>query len=255
MISALIICKNEEKQIAACITSVMEVADEIIVLDSGSEDKTKEIALSLGAKVQEVSWKGYAATKNEGHALVSHEYILSIDADERLSEALQQAILAEKKRLSGAYAMARRTHYCGRWIRFAGWYPDVKVRLFPKSTRWEGDFVHEKVKLPEACHITRLKGDLLHYSIESLDDHLARVARYSQLKAEAYFAAGKPFRRYKLWLSPAFVFVKMYFLKGGFLEGRLGFQLCRVSAYSAYLRYKKLANIYRGDFPSSPPLE
>jgi glycosyltransferase involved in cell wall biosynthesis len=240
MISALVICKNEEKHIARCLASLIPVADEIIVLDSGSEDQTISIAQSLGVRVVQTTWQGFAATKNYGHSLVTHSYILSLDADEVLSESLQQAILSIKENLHGAYAMSRRTNYCGQWIRHAGWYPDVKVRLFPKETYWEGDFVHEKPVLPAGTHVQKLNGDLLHYSIENLEDHLERVQRYSQLKADAYYAEGKSYKWYKAWFNPVIVFLKMYVFKLGFLEGKRGFQLCRVSAYGAYLRQKKL---------------
>lgn len=236
MISALIICRNEEKNISRCLTAVMAVADEVIVLDSGSKDQTLAIARSFGVRVVETSWRGYAGNKNYGHSLATHPYILSIDADEEISPILQQSILSVKSKLKGAYAMARRTRYCGQWIRYAGWYPDMKVRLFPRETRWEGDFVHEKPVLPAGTSVERLDGDLLHYSIDSLEDHLDVVRRYAQLKAEAYHAAGKRYRWYKALLNPVFVFFKMYVLKAGFLEGKLGFQLCRLSAYSAYLR-------------------
>lgn len=240
MISALIICKNEERNIGRCIASLLPVADEVIVLDSGSEDNTISIANSFGVRVVETDWKGYAATKNEGHSIAKYPYILSMDADEEMSTALQHSILSVKKNLQGAYTMARRTNYCGQWIRYAGWYPDVKVRLFPRETVWQGDFVHEKPVLPPNTSVQKIQGDLRHYSIDSLEDHLDRVQHYSQLKADAYFAAGKRFRWYKAVFSPMLVFIKMYVLKLGFLEGKLGFQLCRVSAYSAYLKHAKL---------------
>ena len=254
MISALIICKNEEQRIGACIEALLPVVDEVLVLDSGSEDATMHIAKQSGARVVETSWKGYAATKNEGHALVKFPYILSLDADEVLSPALQASILAVKQNLSGAYSFTRRTCYCGQWIRYAGWYPDVKVRLFPKETYWKGDFVHEYPVLPENTTITFLKGDLAHYTIEDKADHLARIHRYSELKAAAYFENGKSFLWYKAYLYPIWVFVKMYVLKLGFLEGRLGFQLCRISAYAMYVRQMKLKEKYkRGAVPLAPP--
>jgi (heptosyl)LPS beta-1,4-glucosyltransferase len=243
MISALVICKNEAHNIGRCIRSLLPVADEVLVLDSGSEDDTVSIAEALGARVISTSWKGYAATKNYGHGLVNHPYILSVDTDEELSHELQASILAQKGKLSGAYEFARRTNYCGQWIRYAGWYPGAKVRLFPRETRWEGEFVHEKPVLPGPIPVQRLKGDLLHYSIVSLEDHLERVERYATLKAEAYAAAGKSYRWYKAVFKPLFVFLKMYVFKLGFLEGKLGLQLCRVSAYGIYLRHKKLKEI------------
>ena len=150
-IAALIIARNEAANIERCIASLRGVADEILVLDSDSTDDTVALARAAGATVTEVVWKGYAQTKNEGHLLTRAPYILSVDADESLSEGLRAEILAVKPRLKGeAYAMPRLNWYCGRWIRHCGWYPDPKIRLFPRETRWEGEFVHETLVLPPA---------------------------------------------------------------------------------------------------------
>jgi glycosyltransferase involved in cell wall biosynthesis len=222
------------------------VADEVLVFDSGSTDATCEIARSMGARVEATPWLGYAQTKNEGMKRLQHPYVLSLDADEALSEDLRREIIALKASLRGAYAFPRLTRYCGRWIRQAGWYPDYKVRLFPRSSStWVGDFVHEQLQLTPDQPLHRLKGDLLHYSLPDLASHLDRINHYSSLKAQALFAQGKPFRYTKLLLAPLATFLRMYLLQGGYREGYLGFQLCRLSAWSGFLKYAKLRELQK----------
>ncbi|MFN3874809.1 MAG: glycosyltransferase family 2 protein, partial [Flavobacteriales bacterium] len=179
-ISAVIITRDEERNIARCLASLKGVADEIVVVDAQSGDRTRVIATAHGAAVHVRPWAGYSDQKNFANALARHPWILSIDADEALGEALREDLIGLKARgLSGAYRMKRLTNYCGHWVRHGGWYPDRKVRLFPKAgSRWVGDHVHEELLLPEGCAVSDLKGDLLHYSYHSVQDHYDRIERY-----------------------------------------------------------------------------
>lgn len=245
-ISAIIITKNEAENIGRCLQSLQGVADELIVLDAFSEDETVEIATSLGARVIQREWEGFAASKNFANSQAIHDYILSLDADEELSEKLREAILGVKSSLTAAYSFNRLTQYAGKWIRHCGWYPDVKLRLFPKEgTQWEGEFVHETLTLSPEVKMSHLKGDLYHYSIKSVEDHLERINRYTNLSAEEMFQRGKRASWVKLYLSPFYRFLSMYVLKGGFLDGYAGYQICKISAFATFLRYAKLREKHR----------
>src|ERR1700761_6602636 len=183
-ISATIIAFNEERNIARVIES-LRCCDEILVLDSGSNDRTVEIATKLGARVVEASWHGYAAQKNIAAELASHDWILSLDADESLSEALEAEIWHIKK--SGpkfhGYTVPRLAQYLGRWILHSGWHPDRKVRLFDRrKAKWVGDFVHESVTV--AGGVGHLKSNLLHFTCSSLSEHLKTLDRYTTLAAQ-----------------------------------------------------------------------
>src|SRR6201996_8826018 len=183
-ISATIIAFNEERNIARVIES-LRCCDEILVLDSGSNDRTVEIATKLGARVVEASWHGYAAQKNIAVELASNDWILSLDADESLSEALEAEIWHIKKagpRFDG-YTMPRLAQYLGRWIYHSGWYPDRKVRLYDRrKAKWVGDFVHESVK-PQGT-IGHLQSNILHFTCDSLSEHLRTLDRYTTLAAQ-----------------------------------------------------------------------
>jgi (heptosyl)LPS beta-1,4-glucosyltransferase len=246
-ISAVIITYNEEKNIERCIRSLMGVVDEIIVLDSFSTDQTPAIVKELGATLVQTPWEGYAKTKNKANQYARFPYILSIDADEALSEPLRQSIVKEKeKKLEGVYEVNRLTNYCGHWIRHCGWYPDRKIRLFPKAhAYWEGDFVHEVLVYPKTLPKKRLKGDLLHYSFHSIEDHLNRIQKYAPLEAKKLFQKKKKATFYHLHLKPLLKFGSMYFLRLGFLDGYYGYKVCQLSAYAVKQRYHHLKRLYQ----------
>lgn len=244
-ISAVIITRNEERRIATCLSSLQGVVDEIVVIDSGSTDKTEEICKKHGAHFEFREWEGYSSAKNYGNEIAASDYILSIDADEALSQELRASLLAIKDKLRGAYSFSRLTSYCGKWIRHGAWYPDIKIRLFAKGVaNWQGS-VHEKLVLQDPTQLTKLKGDLLHYSIESISDQIAKINQYSTIMADQMFAKGKKASWVKLLLSPIARFIRMYLVQGGFRDGFLGFVIARNSAFSTFLRYAKLRQLYR----------
>lgn len=237
-VSAVIITFNEERNIQRCLDSLVDVVDEIVVVDSYSTDRTKAICQASNVVFIQREWKGYSATKNFAHTKASFDWILSLDADEELSETLRTHLLkARMTGLSGAYRFARLTNYCGHWVYYGGWYPDKKVRLFHKNdAAWEGNFVHEELVLKEGIPITELAGDLYHFSYYTIEEHIQRSEKYARLGAEKIAAKGKSVFL-KCIFSPVVRFIQMYFLKTGFLDGYYGFKIAMITAREVRLKY------------------
>ena len=247
-LSVVIITFNEEKNIGRCIDSVKKVADEIIVLDSFSADKTVSIAKENGATVYQHSFSGYTEQKNKALEFANNNYVLSLDADEALDGSLEASVLQVKEKFTcSGYTMNRCTNYCGKFIRHGSWYPDKKLRLFDKRVaKWAGHLVHEEVELTTAGTQTmHLKGDILHYSFYNMEEHLSRIEQYSTLSAQAYFAKGKRTSWVKKLFNPAWNFITGYILRLGFLDGRAGYRIANISAKATYLKYKKLGDIWK----------
>ncbi|MDG1146968.1 MAG: glycosyltransferase family 2 protein [Crocinitomicaceae bacterium] len=244
-ISATIITLNEERNIERCICSLKNVADEIIVLDSNSTDRTEEICLKHKVTFVKRDWEGYAASKNYLNTLANYNYILSMDADEAVDAELEQELLKVKEVESPElYSVNRMTNYCGKWIKHAGWYPDVKTRLFPKEgCFWDGEFVHEELVCPKELKTTQLKGHLSHYSYYSYKDHRQRADKYSVLTAQKMHKAGKRASALKPLLSGVTRFISMYVLKAGFLDGKMGFKIAQISAQSNVFKYQELRRL------------
>lgn len=231
-----IITKNEEENIEECILSLQSVCEEVVVLDSGSEDKTVELAKSLGAVVEDEPWQGFEVAKNRLNQLASHPYILNLDADERLSETLIDSILKAKPMLTGSYSMHRLNNYCGQWIKHCGWYPDKKIRLFPKTTQWKGGSLHEYPDVKES-EVQLLKGDLLHYTYKTEEAHLKTMEKYAALGAKKLQSKSLATLRFKLIFGVPFKFFKMYIIKLGLLDGKAGLRLCLNSAKGQKAKY------------------
>src|SRR5579863_6541196 len=239
LISATIVTLNEERNIARAIES-LRCADEVVVIDCGSTDQTCEIARRLGARVFEEPWRGYAGQKNFAAETAAHEWILSIDADESLTDELEVEILALKKngvRFDG-YSFPRLAQYLGRWIRHGGWYPDRKVRLYDRrKAEWVGEFVHESVRVNGTTG--ELHGNLLHYTCASLSEHLRTLDRYTSLAARELEVQGKAVTMRHLTLDPAWTFFRTYVLQRGFLDGRQGLAIAWMAALYTFLKYAK----------------
>lgn len=246
-ISAIIITQDEERNIGRCLESLRGVADEVVVVDSGSTDGTEGICREAGVRFEHHDWEGYSRQKNYANGLASHPWILSLDADEALSPTLRESLLewkAEECR-QAAYHMNRLTNYCGHWIRHCGWYPDPCTRLFPKdAARWDG-LVHERLTFHFPLSTFRLKGDLLHYSYYSVEEHASRQVHYATLAARKAHEAGKRTGAVGVWLRPKWNFVRNYVLKGGFLDGHAGYTVCRMSAFYTFIKYALLREYSR----------
>lgn len=236
LISATIVTLNEERNIARAIQS-LTCADEIVVVDSGSTDRTREIAAQLGARVIEETWRGYAAQKNFAACSAMHDWILSIDADEQLTPELASEIGALKKAGASrdAYRFPRLAQYLGRWIHHSGWYPDRKVRLYDRRKgKWAGEYVHESVRVEGS--IGELQSNLLHFTCASLSDHLHTLDRYTSLAAKE---VKRPVPFYRLIGAPPWTFFRTYFLQRGFLDGRQGLAIAWMAALYTFLKYAK----------------
>jgi len=238
-LSVVLIAFNEGHHIAKCLLSAQEVADEIVVIDSGSTDNTVEVCKAYGAKVITHPWCGYSEQKNFGNAQASFDWILSLDADEVLNDALIQSIQKWKKHPQAA-SFKRMTNYCGTFIKHGGWYPDVKVRLFNKQeTNWEGT-IHEVLPGLSKENAFLLEGDCLHYSYYSVEQHYAQAEKFTTIQAADLFQHGKKSPWFKRVFSPIAKFIVDYFFRLGFLDGKAGFTVARISAYATFLKYKKL---------------
>ena len=245
-ISAAIITFNEERNIARVIES-LRCCDEILVLDSGSIDRTRDIATKLGARVVEASWHGYAAQKNIAADLAAHDWILSLDADESLSEALEAEIWQIKKTgpACDGYTMPRLAQYLGRWILHSGWYPDRKIRLFDRrKAKWVGKFVHESVTVEG--HVGHLKSNLLHFTCSSLSEHLKSLDSYTTLAAQDIASQRNRVTFTKLLLDPPWTFFHAYVLKAGFLDGPEGLAIAYMAALYNFVKYSKARNMSPG---------
>jgi len=238
-ISATIITFNEERNVARAIES-LRCCDEIVVVDAGSIDRTVEIAEKLGARVVDHPWKGYAEQKNYAAGQAENDWILSLDADESLSEALEGEIWQLKKNGPDydAYTMPRLAQYLGRWILHGGWYPDRKVRLFDRrKSRWIGEFVHESVHVDG--RVGHLKSNILHFTCDSLSEHLKTMDRYTTLAAEQMVSQGGRIGWSKLLLDPPWTFLRTYIVDRGFLDGAEGLAIAYMAALYNFLKYAK----------------
>ncbi len=238
-ISATIITLNEELNVARAIES-LRCADEIVVVDSGSTDRTVEVAEKLGARVVESAWPGYANQKNHAAAQASYDWILSLDADESLSEALEAEIWRLKKTgpQYDAYTMPRLAQYLGRWIRHSGWYPDRKIRLYDRrKATWVGKFVHETVHVKGK--VGHLESNLLHFTCDSLSEHLRTMDRYTTLAAQQLLETGEPVTFARILLSPPWTFFQTYVLNLGFLDGLEGLAIAHMAALYNFVKYAK----------------
>ena len=240
-LSLIVITRDAAVDLAACIASA-PFAAETVVVDSGSRDDTVAVARRAGARVVDHAFEGYGAQKNFAVAQATHDWVLCIDADERVSPALADAIralFATGAPAAAGYAMARRNRFLGRWLSHGEGYPDWIVRLFDRRrARWSSDNVHEKVVADGP--VERVGGDLMHASAESIDAYIAKQNRYTTMQAEAMHASGETASALRLATSPAARFFRFYVVKLGFLDGAAGFAHIAIGAFASFLKYAKL---------------
>lgn len=238
-LSLVVITRDAGAQLADCLASAAFAA-EVIVVDSGSRDDTVEIARRAGARVIAQPWLGFGPQKNFAVAQAAHDWVLCLDADERVSPGLARSIRdAMQNPQRRAYAMARRNRFLGRWLAHGEGYPDWCLRLFDRRcARWSDDDVHEHVDSDES--VGRLDGDLLHASAESLDAYLAKQNRYTTLQAAAMHARGVRFSFARLVFSPLIRFLRFYLLRAGFLDGTAGLVHIAIGSFASFCKYAKL---------------
>lgn len=246
-LSVVIITFNEEKNIERCILSVLDIADEIVVVDSFSTDRTKEICLKYNVKFVENPFAGHIEQKNFVITQAFFKHILSLDADEALDDTLKESIRKVKENWdSDGYYMNRLTNYCGKWIRHCGWYPDHKLRLFDSTKgKWGGVNPHDKFIMGKKAKISYLKGNILHYSYYTIEEHYNQIEKFTDISSQALFNEGKKSSRIKIYGSSVFKFIRNYILKMGFLDGKAGFTISRLSAMASYKKYYKLRMLNR----------
>jgi len=244
-LTAVIITFNEARNIKRCIESLHNVADEIVVVDSFSTDATPSICKGLGAQFYQRKWKGYSLQKNYGNGLAANNLILSIDADEALSDTLKKSIIEVKTAAIGNnYSFNRLTNYCGKWIKHSGWYPDTKVRIFNrKKDDWQGR-VHEKLTV-NIKTVKLLKGDLLHYSYYKISEHVAQTDKFASLSAKELQKNGIKKNVLKIVFSPIVKFLKFYVFNLVFLDGKAGWKIATISAHGTYLKYARHYQLMR----------
>jgi len=250
-ISAIIITYNEEMFIEKCLSSIVDIADEIIVVDSFSTDATEKICKKYNVRFVQHKFEGYKNQKNYALSLASYKNILAVDADETLSDELRKSILAVKENWKyGGYLINRRNLYCGKWIRHSEWYPNRQLRLFYSDKGQFGKFnIHEKFILSNGQPIGKLKGDLIHWSCTTPQDHIAKMHKYALLGAEEYYKAGIKANSLTPFIHFLWGFLRAYIFKGGFLDGNYGLQICLIYAKSTFDKYNRLRYLIKTKYP------
>ncbi len=247
-LSIAIITFNEEAHIGRCIDSVSQVSDDILVVDSFSTDRTRQIAMKKGVRFIENDFEGHIQQKNFALKNAKYDYVLSLDADEALSEqAIQEVKRIKDEKVFFHIGFNRITNYCGNWIRHCGWYPDKKVRLVDRRyASWGGENPHDKLIPDETIPIKYIDADILHYAVPSIKSHAERANAFSEIAAKQAVLNGKKiFFLIHLIFNPMFTFFKKYFLQLGFLDGFHGFVISVISAYANFLKYSKIWQLKR----------
>lgn len=241
-IAAVIITYNEEENIADCINSAKGIVKEVIVVDANSEDNTVNIAKGLDAKVYTKDWTTFGEQKNFGSAQSNLDWILSIDADERVDDDLKRELIDLQLNKDNIYELNVKTNYLGKWIRYCGWYPSYKRRLYNKQiSKWNSDLVHERLISETKLEAIRLKGNLLHYSYPSLERHHQKIHNYAMLTAKKWQQQNKTPSILKKLFGPSFRFVKTYIFRLGILDGKEGFMISKMS----FLLVKEQLNYFK----------
>lgn len=246
-ISAVIITLNEERNIERCIRSVQRVADEILVVDSFSTDKTEQICKELGVRFIQHEFEGFRDQKNYAISQASYDYILALDADEALSVELEKEVLDVKNNWKfDGYRFIRLNNYCGKWMLHTDFYPEKRIRLFDRRKgKWHGANIHEVVKMNPGAKVINLKGHLLHWRYQSYEEHIDEINRYSTISAREYYNMGVKAGYIKILFHISWRFVHSYFIRRGFLSGFNGLFISCLLAKHCFVKYAKLRKLYK----------
>jgi glycosyltransferase involved in cell wall biosynthesis len=253
-LSVVIITFNEEHNIRRCLDSVKAIADEIVVVDSFSTDNTRIICETAGAKFIQNAFEGHINQKNFAVAQAAFPHQLSLDADEILTEELINEIKMVKSNwVYDGYRVNRLANYCGQWIRHCGWYPDPKLRLYDsRKGRWSGMNPHDKFEMQPGAKIGSLKGDMLHYTYNTIEEHIAQTNKFSSIAAKALIDKRKKVTMLNILINPIAKFIRNYFLKLGFLDGYYGFFICKIAAVQTFLKYFKAWHLQNKNQSAAP---
>ncbi|MFI5205485.1 MAG: glycosyltransferase family 2 protein [Candidatus Paceibacterales bacterium] len=238
-LSVVIIAHNEEENIGKCIESVKGIADEVVVVDSFSTDKTCDLAKGMGARVIQHAFEGHIQQKNWARGQATFNYVLSLDADESLSEQLRISIIHAKQDFGAdGFTMNRLNFYCGKPIKTCGWYPDKKLRIWNNDKgQWGGINPHDKFEMNPDSTISHLDGDILHNTFPTPESYLKQVEKFATISASEMKDKNVLYLVYKMIFSPPFKFVRNYFFKLGFTEGSMGFTICFNQMREVFLKY------------------
>jgi glycosyltransferase involved in cell wall biosynthesis len=246
-ISAVIITLNEENNIERCIRSVQRVADEILVVDSFSTDKTEQICKELGVRFIQHEFEGFRDQKNYAISQAIYDYILALDADEALSVELEKEVLDVKNNWKfDGYRFFRLNNYCGKWILYTDYYPEKRIRLFDRRKgKWHGANIHEVVKMAHGATVATLKGHLLHWRYQSYEEHINEINLYSTISAKEYYKMGVKAGYLKILFHTSWRFIHSYFFRRGFLSGFNGLVISSLLAKHCFVKYAKLRKLYK----------
>lgn len=255
-LSGVIISYNEEDKIERCIQSLLKVCDEVVLLDSFSTDHTCALAEKMGAKVYSHAFDGHIQQKNRAIGYAASPYVLSLDADEALDDELTESIQQVKQNWQyDVYSMNRLNRYAGKWIRHGAWYPDRKLRLWDsRKGSWGGNNPHDKFIPQSGCTRAHLKGNILHYTMESMEDLKRQSARFAEISAKSMYDRKVRSRFILIFLKPLFRFVKDYVLLLGFLDGRAGLDIARMNAWYVWRKYRLLHSMYKAGSTNNTPI-
>ena len=248
-LSVVIITFNEDRNIDHCLNSVKDIADEIVVVDSHSTDKTRQICEKYDVKFIEHNFEGYIRQKNYAISQATFPHQLSLDADEALSDELKNEIKKIKANWHcDGYHMNRMANYCGKWIRHCGWYPDTKLRLYDSTKgKWQGADPHDKFEMVPGSSVGFVNGDILHYTYYTGEEYILQADKFSSIAARELVANGKPVYLFMLLVNPVAKFIRNYLLRLGFLDGYYGFRICRIAARETFLKYRKALDLKRSE--------
>ena len=246
-LSVVIITRNEAHIIGNTLQSLQGITDNIVIVDSGSTDDTIAICRNHHAHVIETSWQGYGITKNIGIDAATNDWILSLDADEAIDETLRSTLLQLNfSEENTVYELKYKNFFCNKWIRYGEWSGDKHIRLFNRKTvRWNDAPVHESLQMPDGVKKVRLAGNVLHYTVNNVDEYMAKTIQYAKLNAQKYFLQGKKPGFFKLYIGPMFNFLKHYVFELGFLDGFEGYLIAKTTAWYSFMKYTYLRELTR----------